>query len=492
LSTLINSQVRTEEETRQGSPLRTVFHGSVWFGLAIGLNRILPGFLIIVLAWWLNPTQLGEISFVLAYYALLLPIADWSISYALQKLIPEHKCPGKQIYWTALLTRFGISTLLGLLCCGLDLTTRAFHGYGICLALLLIASSFGTVVYAHNAMRDFLKGSVYSIGLHIVWVGLALVLVKMGMPVVGPLLALSMSFALLGLCSCFFDRSFRGDFVFLTEVANEIIRFGLWATVAVVLSGFAGQIGILIIDYMRGDGAAGVFKVATTFGVISALLGIVVVLPLMPVAREGMLRGNNIAAELVRPIIRYLLMLGLPITAAGFVLAPEIIGTFTTQAYAAAVWPLRILLGANLLRMLMTAASGILFVGEGLRTLTKIYGVMVAVTLTVGVILVRRWGINGMAAAQLISWIGGAILMCRWFWRKTPVHIEWRVYLRYALSAVTMAAIVYLGKQLVHAPFERLIFGICASGIVYLLMLWLQRDAIMLRAVRALRTWAFE
>jgi O-antigen/teichoic acid export membrane protein len=464
----------------------------VWFGLAIGANRLLPGLLTIVLAWWLNPNQLGAISFVLAYYTLLLPVADWSISYALQKLIPEQERLAKQIYWTALTMRFGISVFLALLCWVLDLTTRAFHGYGPYLALLLVISTFGTAVYVHNAIRNFSRGSLYSIGMHVAWVGLALVLVKIGMPVTGPLLALSISFFLLGLCACFLDPSIRGGVAFLPEVAREIIHFGLWATLAVVLSGFAGQIGILILDYVRGDAAAGVFKVATTFATVSALLGAAVVLPLMPVVREGLLKGNDIASDLLRPIIRYLLMLGLPITAAGFVLAPEIIGTFTKHSYAAAVWPLRILLAANLLQMLMTAASGVLFVGEGLRALARIYSVLAAITLAAGVVLARRWGISGMAVAQLISWVAGAILMCRWFWRRTPVQLEWRLYLKHALSAAIMAGIVYLGARLVHTAFEQLTLGICISGTVYLLLLWLQHDLVVLRAVRALKIWATE
>src|SRR6185437_629211 len=110
----MSSRILAQRPETSNSPLRTIFRGSIWFGLAVGVNRVLPGLLIIVLALWLKPNQIGAISFILAYYALLLPVADWSISYALQKLIPERESLAKQIYWTALLMRFGISTFLGL------------------------------------------------------------------------------------------------------------------------------------------------------------------------------------------------------------------------------------------------------------------------------------------------------------------------------------------------------------------------------------------
>jgi O-antigen/teichoic acid export membrane protein len=480
---------KSERKTRS-SPLHVVFCGSLWFGLAILLNRVLPGILIVVLAWWLEPRQLGVISFVLAYYSILLPVADWSISYALQKLIPQNRSQAKEIYWTAMFLRLAISIFLGLVCWGLDATTGIFHGYGLYLAFLLASSVFGTVVYAHNALGNFAKGSLYSMAMYVLWIGIALTLVKAGMPIAGPLVGLVLSFMVLGIYASLLDPSIRGNVVFLPKVAVEVIRFGLWATLAVVLGGFAGQIGILIVDYVKGDAAAAVFKMAATFGVAPALLGMIVVLPLMPVAREGILNGHDIGASLVLPVTRYLLMLGLPITAAGLVLAPEVISTFTRHNYAGAIWPLRILLGANLLRALMTAASGVLFVGEGLRALAKIYGAMVAVTLIVGVILVWRWAVNGMAIAQLAAWIMGAILMAAFFRRRSAMRLEWKLYLRHACSALVMAAVVYFGIRAGHTAFERLVLGGCISATVYLLLLWLQRDSSLLSAAKVLRNWA--
>lgn len=483
----MSSRILAQRAAISISPLRAIFRGSIWFGLAVGVNRVLPGLLIVVLALWLKPNQIGAISFVLAYYALLLPLADWSISYALQKLIPERENLVKQIYWTALLMRFGISILLGLLCWALDLTVRTFHGYGAYLALLLVTSTFGTVPYVHNAIKQFSRGSLYSIGLHIGWVGLALVLVKAGLPVTGAFLALAAAFVFMGLYACLFDPFIRGGFSFLPQVALDIVHFGLWATVAIVLSGAAGQVGVVIVDYVRGDAAAGVFKLATTFGVVSGLFGTIVMLPLMPVAKEGLSKGTGVT-ELIKPIIRYLLMLGLPITAAGFVLAPEVITTFTRGGYESAVVPLRLLLTAGLLQMLMTATSGVLFVGTGLRALAKIYAAIAVASLIFGVTLTKRWGVDGMALAQLTAWIGGAILMCIWFWRNKPVHLEWKLYSRHALSAIIMATTVYFGVWFVPRPSQKLALGLCISVVVYLSLLWLQQDFSILGVVRALRS----
>lgn len=481
--------IEDKQDSSQRSPYRLIFHGSMWFGLAIVVNRLLPGILVVILAWWLEPKELGVISFVLACYAILLPIADWSIAYALQKLIPEDGARARQISWTALLMRLMFSAVLGTFCWVLDVTKGVFHGYGLYLALLLVSSAFGTVVYIHNALRNFAKGSLYSIGVPIVWVGVALALAKGGMHITGPLLGLFFSFMLFGIYTVLGDSALRGGISFLRPVASEILRFGLWATLAVVLSSFADQVGILIVDYLKGDAAAAVFKVAATFGLVPALLGMIVVLPLMPVARVGMLNGHNVGARLIRPLFRHLLLLGLPIAAAGFVLAPAVIGTFTRHSYMAAVWPLRIILGGNLLRTLVTAMSGILFVGDGLRALVRIYGAMAAVSLIGGVILTLLLGITGMAVAFLASGIVGVVLISKWFWHTAPIHLEWNAYLRQSFSAALTAAVAYSGVRLVHPAFGQLLLGGCLAGVVYSLLLWLQRDLAFLSLLQTLRNY---
>src|SRR5215469_7537661 len=102
--------------SKEMSPLRQVLHGSAWYSLAIFVNRFIPGLQTVILAWWLGPRELGIVSFILAYYGILSLVADWSIAYAVQKLIPENSERAGQVAWTALSTRVILSLLLGLAC----------------------------------------------------------------------------------------------------------------------------------------------------------------------------------------------------------------------------------------------------------------------------------------------------------------------------------------------------------------------------------------
>lgn len=474
------------DETNTTTPLGQVARGTVWYGLAVAVNRFSPGILTVILTWWLEPSKLGVISFVLSYYGVLSVVADWSIAYAVQKLILEKSDEIREVAWTALLVRLSLSMVLGAACWGLDAAAGVFHGYGAYLALLIIGSAFGTIVYIHNALCNFAKASLYSILFQVVWVPLALILVRIGLPITGPLLALCISFAVVGIPGFLLSPVLRGRITFLPSVAAEILRFGAWATLATLLSGFTDQVGVLVVAYRNGDAAAGVFKVAATFGVVPALLGMVVAMPLMPVAKQGLLRGDNVSGNLVRPLVRYLVMLGLPIVATAFALAPAVIRTFVREAYIGAVWPMRILLLANLLRMVVTALSGILFVGQGLKELARVHGTVAAVAFIGSVLAARDFGSTGVATSLLISWVIGVALLYRWFERRAPLRLEWGKYFRYGGSAALIALFVYFAVRPLHSPAQQFLLGGGVAGIAFALLMWFQGDLAFRSLVRNL------
>jgi O-antigen/teichoic acid export membrane protein len=471
------------------SLLRQVLEGSVWNGLAIAASRLAPSFLTILLAWWLDPRELGSIAFVLAYYSVLSLFADWSIAYALQKLIPENVALTPGIAWTALCVRLGFSTVIAILCWTLDATTHAFRGYGMHLGLLLITSSFGIIVCVHNARCNFAVGSLLNVAFQIGWIGIALMLVKAGMRITGPLLALSISYAAIGIPAFLFGSFVRPGTKFLPDLARDMIRFGTWATLASVLAGISSQGGLLVLAYIAGDAPAGIYRVAMTFGMLPALLGMIVVTPLMPVVKRGLLDGADVTGSVILPIVRYLLMLGFPIAATLAAFAPTVIVAFVRESYSSAAWPMCFCVLANIFVMLMTAFSGILFVGDGLKDLAKIQGVVAVVTVCGSAALARAVGANGPAIASVGAWSVGVVLLYRWFVSRTPIPLEWWGYLRYGSSACVSAAVAALATKSISSALTRCSVGACSACILYVLFLWIQRDLGFLQLIRALRQY---
>ena len=469
------------------SLLRQVFEGSAWNGLAISVSRLAPSLLTILLAAWLDPKELGSIAFVMAYYGVLSLFADWSIAYSLQKLIPENVALVSGIAWTALCIRLGFSIVLATLCWALDYGTHVFRGYGMHLGLLLVASSFGIIVCVHNAECNFLASSLLNVLFQIGWLGMALMLVRVGMRITGPLLALAISYVLFGF-PAFLLGATRPLPRFLPQIAGEIIRFGTWATLASVLTGVATQGGLLVLAYVGGDVSAGVYRVASTFGMLPAVLGMIVVTPLMPIVKRGLLEGTDVTASVILPIVRYLLMLGLLIATTAGVFSQSIITALVRDSYSSAAWPMRICLAANVLLMLVTTFSGILLVGEGLKDLTKIQAVVAFIAVGGSAVLSPTMGANGAALSSLAAWLIGAVLMYRWFARKTPIALEWASYWRYAVSACISAAIADLATRSIVSPLVRCSVGGGFACILYVLILWFQQDLSFLQLLRALKS----
>jgi O-antigen/teichoic acid export membrane protein len=452
-------------------------------------SRMAPSFLTIVVAWWLDPSELGILSFVLAYYSVLSLFADWSIAYSLQKLIPENVLLTAEIAWTALSVRLSFSALLGVLCWTLDASTHAFRGYGVYLAILLIASSFGIIVCVQNARRNFTISGLLNIAFQVGWITCSLVLVKFGWRVTGPLLGLAASYILFGLPGFLLSSVMRGRVVFLWNVADEMTRFGLWATLAAVLGAIASQSGLLVLAYRVDDAAAGMFRVASTFGMVPAVLGMIVVTPLMPIAKEGLLQGGDISGNLLLPILRYLLMLGLPLAVTAGVLAPAIIDLMATSSYSGAALPMRVCLVGNVFLMVVTAFSGILFVGDGLRTLAKIHATVAVIAMSGSIALARHFGATGVAIASLAAWSAGALLMYRWFLRRFAIELEWRNYLRYIGSSLMTGGLVFLATRAMIPSWVRCLVGPSVAFVAYPAFLWLQRDPDLLHFRTALKQY---
>lgn len=470
------------------SPLRQVFEGSVWNAVAIVAARLAPGLLTILLTQWLSPGELGSVAFVLAYYGVLSLLADWSIAYSVQKIVPENIGMESQIAGTALLIRLSFSVLLAIVCWSLDVSMGLFRGYGVHLGLLLVTSSFGIVVCLKNAKCNFGASSLLNILFQAGWICAAVVFVMAGMRTTGPLFALAISYALFGIPALLFGFFRPKAFKFVPRIGKEILVFGGWATLAACLSGVGTQGGLLVLAYAAGDQSAGIYRIAMTFGMLPAILGNIVLMPLMPVVKRNLLDGKDFAQTLAIPMLRQLLMLGLPICAIAAIFAKSILAAFVSQSYSSAAGPMYFCVVANVFAMLVTAFSGILFVGDGLKQLARIHAV-IGSTVVLGTLILARAGALGAAIASMTAWLSGSVYLHHWLRQKVELTLEWKVYCRYAVFAFIGAGFGFFATQAIHSPPVRSSLGACAAAAAYGLLLWSQRDYGFLQLAKAIRTF---
>jgi O-antigen/teichoic acid export membrane protein len=300
-------------------------------------------------------------------------------------------------------------------------------------------------------------------------------LVSFGFRVSGPVIALAVSFAVFGILGFLLDGSLRREFGFDFAIARKLLTFGVWATLASALTALSAQVGILTLTYVRTGIDAAIFKVAMTIAMVPALVGNIVMQPLLPIATRSMKDGAQERSALIRLVIRYLLLLGFPIVGLTVILARAVLSAFFAEPYLAGLGTVRVLVVGNLFVMLSTALSAVLFMGNGVKYLTKMNAVAAAVTVLATLALVRTSGAIGAAVAQLVSSLIVLTLTVAWLRKNVQVMPELKRYSIFALSALESGALAWFASDMVSAAKMKVAVGYLVGGCAYAALVLLQR-----------------
>jgi O-antigen/teichoic acid export membrane protein len=430
--------------------------------------------LTLFLAWFVSPTELGAISFVLAYYGIFSILADWSVAYSLQKFIPEDQRQFSRVVGTSLAIRLSFSCALAAICIAGDAWLGMLRGYGGYVAILLITSTFALPAFAYNAAFRFEQSSMLTIGIQVSWLVMAMALVALGLRVAGPILALAASFLVFGGSAFFLDVSLRRSLAVDHRLVRRLLSFGAKVTLATTLSAMSVQCGVLVLTYLQSEERAAIYKLAMTVALAPLLVGGVVQQPLQPIVSRSLQGNREEVASLLRLLMRYLMLFGLPLFAAGAVLAGPLLQVFFSAEYMDGIWAVRWLLAANVLSMLFTSFSTVMIFGEGVTAAVGINMAVGVVALSASLLLVPVWGVGGAAVAQWISFAMGVALLTSWLRRKLALTIEWKRLGVYALSAAEMALLTWLAVRLSSDARLQLVVGCATALIAYGIALFLQ------------------
>ena len=442
-----NPEIQTSTSVLKSS-VRLFLVGSAWQTISMIAARLIPSSLVVILAVFAQPEELGIYSYVTACYTVLALLADLGISYVYPQFIQENPDQTPEIISTALLLRFFLSLALGLLCWTIDSVFSLMQGCGFYVAILLTCSSFGSTVYAFNARFRFKEASSLIISRGFIWLVLAIIFILLGNHVKGPIYALAIAF-LFNLILAFYYDGISIWLRFNFELAKEIIKYGFLAMAASTLLIFTSQCGTLMLAYLVNNSDVGIFRLAFTFGMIPIFLSDIIITPLMPVLRKNIVEKNGNAAALMKLIITYLLLLDLLILGTGLVLAEPLIRVMFDVKYQSAVLPLQILLLANAIGLFFTVMISVPFMTNNLITAIKITGFAAVLCLICNGILIPFDGINGAALSLSLSYTLGTVLIILWFRRNIAIMIDWRKCVRFILACLEMMTVIIILKHFV-------------------------------------------
>ena len=399
--------------------------GSAWTSAAILVNRMLPVLLVIVLAVLVQPTDLGIFALVVAFYTVLSLFADLGIAYALPKFIQENPDNAVAISATSMTLRLVASILLAIICWLTDYCWGIFKGYGGPVGLLIIASVFIAQYYSLTARLKFRESNLTVIFRGVIWFALSILLVLAGSPALGPVYGLAIAFAITGLIVIFWEGT-KYYLGFYPGLAVKIVKYSSLIMLASGLNVLAAQAGIITLGYLATESEVGVFKLAMTFGTAPMILKEIIVTPLLPVVKQCMMEDPSAGLELMRNVIRYLVLAAFLILGLGLLISEPFISLFFGEKYLTAVSPLRLLLLANVLGALFTVLISVGYMMGDMRSLTRISAVVAGLCIGGSLLLIPSQGGNGAALALCLSNGVGLLLLGLWLRRKTFAWIQWR------------------------------------------------------------------
>jgi O-antigen/teichoic acid export membrane protein len=187
-------------------------------------------------------------------------------------------------------------------------------------------------------------------------------------------------------------------------------EFHLWRSLLKVALPF-GLIGIfgminhwiptVIFAHIKGDAAAGIYNVVYRIFFVFLFIPTAFDMAFFPVMSRLHVNSKPELAAICVRILKYLLLLGVPIAVFGSVYAEKIIGVIFGAKYLPGVTALRILMWSALMIFISTPFSSLLNASSGHPILAKIVGCAAAITVIANLVFVPRYGYVGASSVSL-------------------------------------------------------------------------------------------
>jgi O-antigen/teichoic acid export membrane protein len=459
--------------------------GIGWNGFALIINRSFPLFLTIILASFLTPAELGEVSFVLSWLVVLSVFADWGVAVAFQKYIQEYSGKDDLILSTALAVRVCFTLFVCALCWLTDSATGIFRGYGFRLMIALLSTIMGSGIFILNAQFRYVQFSMLLILQSFVWFVSSLAMVWFGLRINGPIFGSIIGNVAVGIAFCLMIPGISTLFKFDSLIAGKIITFGFWATIITGINTFTTQAGVLMLPYLANPTEGGIFRVATLFSSAPIFLGNAIVFPFLPLCKKVIMNNRDDASKLVTLFMRYLILFGCFSVSITLMLADAIVRSLTHSAYIRAVSLLKIMAFASVPMMLFIVFSTVLFIGEGVKDLSKINAFVAGGILVGNRFLIPVWGGFGAAIVSLLAFLFGFALIMRWLKKNLQVQMEWRKYLSYVFCAIETIVALRFILMFFRTSILQLLGGFAFGCVFFALCLYMHRGFAM-KDIRAL------
>ena len=418
----------------------------------------------------------GQYAAVLAFGAVFVFFADLGLSpYTVRQVarlrdLPDGKAEIEKLFGSVLGLRF----LLSLGAAAAIIATAWLTGRPTEMIVGVALGTIGLVIYSIQGAADSVLAGHERID------------ISAGAQVVNQVTFVLLGTLALLLATGYYGLIFAnlGGIVLMTLIVWQGVRLGvrpalplptMWlpllrASIPFGIIGFtlglSYKFDTILLNIYQGDVITGYYNSAYNLIFSVLVISNVVNTALYPsLSRQFVTRPDSLPAIQQR-MLRYLLMIALPIAIGGCVLAPKIIDFLYGADYAAAALPLSILIWVVPF-MFVTEFLGYVIVVSGAERRVA-WAIALSTTINVGlnVLLIP---IYGVLAAALLTVFTEAVLLSQYLWvlRDRLRLVNWNLTLaRPVLAAAVMGGVVFLLRNELYLP-----INIALGAVTYMALL---------------------
>ena len=439
--------------------------------IARGLPGIAAFVAIPVFTRLLDPAEYGRYALVSATVGLLNALLFQWLRLALVRYLPAFKDDPSLLKSTLLaaeLRLIAVVAAVGGLACLVPAAAPWRAVVAACVVVLAAQAIFELFLEHARAQIEPWRYMSLLLARSALATALGAVLIVLGLGWWGPVAGLALGMAVPAVWAYF--RDWRGVPLRVDPVTfRKLCAYGIPLSITVALTVVISSSDRFVIAWALGDDAAGLYSVAVDFTTQTlTLLMMVVYLAMFPLAvRAYENEGRAAAQEQMRHNATLLLLVGVPAVVGLVVLAPGVSHAFFGERFraaASAVIPL-VALGSFLAGLkAYHFDSAFQFVH---KTAHQVWIVLVAavVNVTLNLLVVRRLGINGSAAASVFAYAVSIALTVVVGRRHFTLPFPLVPLAQVTASAALMAAALWpFRHSLGVAP---LAAQVCSGAVVY-------------------------
>ncbi len=323
------------------------------------------------------------------------------------------------------------------------LTIHAIYWTGLSALIFTTAASFRSAFRAFNRLQ---YEALLSLAMMVLSIASAFVILYFAFPYLWLFAALAgvRLVALAGSWWIYNRRLGRLKLGFNFSILRQLLN-KTWAfTLVSLLSKAFARVDVLILGFFHGTSAAGYYGLATTLFYQLNTVAQLTTTAILPNMAQAFVRQRDRIGRQLDAAVRVQILVGLPCTAVGLLLAPQIIRFFYGRGYEDTALVFQLLVMVVLLRFLNQTLGTALTAMDQQGRRAAMLTLTVVFNLGANFALVPRWSVMGATVTSVASEVMLFVLTYLVLLPAVRRSIQWGSLGRPLLSTLALVPLLYL------------------------------------------------